>query len=43
VEEGYVIVRDDYEFNQDGFENYEQALIDKWVCVIHIYPRNEND
>ena len=43
MEEGNEIVRDDYKYNQVGLEYYEQALIDKWVCVFHNNPINEND
>jgi len=37
-EESYEITRKDYMENKVGLQYYEQALIDKFVCVFHTYP-----
>jgi hypothetical protein len=34
----YQTTRDDYTGEDDGLEYFEQALIDKEVCVFHCYP-----
>jgi hypothetical protein len=35
---GYLTTRNDYTDDDDGLEYFEQALIDKEVCVFHCYP-----
>ena len=40
LEECYIITEKDYlnSSNNSGLQYYRQALIDKWVIVMHTYP-----
>lgn len=42
LEEAYEISDKDYEDKSEGFDYYQQALIDKEVYVIHTYPAENN-
>jgi len=37
-EEAFEIKTDHYASDSDGYEFYQQALIDKWVLRFHTYP-----
>ena len=41
LEEGYEVTEKDYENKPEGFESYQQALLDKEVYVFHTYPAED--
>ncbi|OAB63283.1 hypothetical protein AY599_06670 [Leptolyngbya valderiana BDU 20041] len=44
VRHGAIITREDYAGDDDdGLEYFEQALIDKEVCVFHLYPAGSEE
>lgn len=43
VQHGALSSREDYTGEDDGLAYFEQALIDKEVCVFHIYPVEDEE
>jgi len=37
LDDAYEIKKEDYSIDSDGWEFYQQALIDKWVLRFHTY------